>query len=127
MSNLISFHDVVTTPTTYFVVGENKVTLDSGDEVKIGQLSSELDAAVSLPATLFERIDDRDTIGVFVALYDTPILFPAGGESNSSSKRRIVGSQILAATVGPGFNFQNLIEPVTILLRLQLAEGMVSS
>ena len=123
---------MVTTPTTYniiinFVVGENKVTLDSGDEVKIGQLSSELDAAVSLPATLFERIDDRDTIGVFVALYDTPVLFPVGGESNSSSKRRIVGSQILAATVGPGFNFQNLIEPVTILLRLQLAEGMVSS
>ena len=101
--------------------------LDSGDEVKIGQLSSELDAAVSLPSTLFERIDDRDTIGVFVALYDTPILFPVGRESNSSSKQRIVGSQILAATVGPGFNFQNLIEPVTILLRLQLAEGTVSS
>lgn len=106
--------------------------LDSGDEVKIGQLSSELDAAVSLPATLFERIDDRDTIGVFVALYDTPVLFPVGGEyyyvvSNSSSKQRIVGSRVLAATVGPGFNFQNLIEPVTILLRLQLAEGMVSS
>ena len=75
--------------------------LDSEDEVKRGQLSSELGAAVGLPATLFERIYDHDTIGVFVALYDTSVLFPVGGKvvSNSSSKQRIVGSQILAAIV----------------------------
>ena len=86
--------------------------------MKRGQLSSELGAAVGLPATLFERIHDRDTIGVFIALYDTPVLFPIGGKvvSNSSSKQRIVSSQVLAATVGPGIIFQNLIEPVTILL-----------
>ena len=111
------------------VVGENEVTLDSGDTVTTDQLSSELDAAISLPASLFERIDDRDSIGIFVTLYNTPILFPVGRKYSAlnSLKQRIVGSQVLAATVGPGINFQNLDEPVTILLQLQVAKGMVSS
>ena len=43
----------------------------------------------------------------------------------------MVGSQVLAATVGPtvNINFQNLNEPITIVLRLalvQVSEGSVS-
>ena len=54
-------------------------------------------------------------------------LFPVGGEvMNRFSLQRMVGSYILAATVGPGIDFQNLNEPVTIVLQQQIAEGSVS-
>ena len=88
-----------------------------------------MDAAVSLPASLFEMIDDRDNIGIFVALYDTPIFFPVGKENavSNSLTQRTVGSQALAATVDPSINFQDLDEPVIIVLRLQIPEESVSS
>ena len=103
------------------------------DQVEPGQLSPRLNAAISLPASLFERIDDRDNVGVFFALHKTSTLFPVnGGEFqsgtfSSSSRRTSVGSHILAATVGPGIDFQNLDEPVTSLFRLQISSGSVSS
>ena len=100
--------------------------LGSEDQVDPDQLSPRLDAAVSLPATLFEQIDDRDNIGIFFALHEASTLFPIGGNPSSTPRKASVGSHILAATVGPGINFQNLDEPVTILLRLQIANGNVS-
>ena len=70
-------------------------------------------------------------VSVFFALYDTAILFPVNGGSsrnNDGSIQTEVGSSVLAATVGPDINFQNLIEPITIVLRLQAtnSEGGVS-
>ena len=70
-------------------------------------------------------------VSVFFALYDTAILFPVNGgnsRNNDGSKQTEVGSSVLAATVGPDINFQNLIEPITIVLRLQAtdSEGGVS-
>ena len=103
--------------------------LGSEDQVEPGQLSPQLDAAVSLPATFFEQIDDRDNIGIFFALHEASTLFPIGGNPSNtflSPRKASVGSHILAATVGPGINFQNLDEPVTILLRLQITNGNVS-
>lgn len=102
--------------------------LAPGDQVQPGRLPIQLDAAISLPPSLFQRIDDRPNVGIFFALYETPILFPVAGESGESRlpRQTVVGSDIIAATVGPGLNFQNLTEPVTILLRLQVAEGIVS-
>ena len=104
--------------------------LGSGDQVDPGQLSPQLDAAISLPASLFGRINDRVNVGVFFALYETPTLFPVGGEVTDGStltRKNVVGSDIIAATVGPRINFQNLDDPVTIVLRLQVTEGNVSS
>ena len=95
-------------------IDDDEVMLGSGDQVEPGQLSLQLDAAIGLPASLFEQIDDRDNIGVFVALYETPILFPFSRE-NTTSKQRVVGSHVLATTVGPDINFQNLDEPITIV------------
>ena len=95
------------------------------------ELQPQQDAAISLPATLFERIrliDNRTEVGVFFALYDTPTLFPVDGGSNINSdtpRQTVVGSRVLAAIVGPGLSFQNLIEPVIIVLRLQITEEMV--
>ena len=100
--------------------------LGSEDQVEPGQLSTQLDAAVSLPATLFEQIDDRDNIGIFFALHEASTLFPIGRNPSSTPREASVGSYILATTVGPGINFQNLDEPVTILLQLQITNGNVS-
>ena len=54
-----------------FIGGNNEVELGSGNRVKPGQLSPQQDAAISLNASL---IDERDNVGIFFALYDTPCL-----------------------------------------------------
>ena len=111
-------------------VGDDDLMLGSGDQIEPGQLAPQLDAAISLPASLFERINDRVNVGVFFALYETPTLFPVSGEVTDGStlpRKNVIGSDILAATVGPGINFQNLDDPVIIVLRLQVTEGSVSS
>ena len=84
---------------------------------------------VFLLHALFKRIDDRTNVGAFFVFYETPILFPVGGEltdRSSLSRKNVVGSHVLAATVGPGINFLNLDEPITIVLRLQVTESGVS-
>ena len=98
------------------------------DEVQPGQLPSQFDAAISLPATLFQRINDRLNVGIYFAHYEIPSLFPVAGESGGSSlpRQTIVSSDIIAATVGTGLDFENLVDPVTVLLRLQVDEGSVS-
>lgn len=109
-------------------LGDNDLLLGPGDQVEPGQLPAQFDAAISLPPSFFERINDRLNVGIFFAYYETPILFPVVGDSGGSSLSRqtVVGSDIIAATVGPGINFQNLDEPVTVLLRLQVPEESVS-
>ena len=110
------------------IIGNNELILGPGYQVEPGQLSAQQSAAISLPASLFEQIEDRPNVGVFFALYEMPTLFPVGGESDRLMLpvQTAVGSDIIAATVGPGINFQNLDEPVTIVLRLQVDEGRVS-
>ena len=84
-----------------------------------GQLSPQQDAAISLPASLFQTITDREDVGIFFALYNSSTLFPVDrGRDRDAPRRREVGSRVLAATVGPGLDFQNLTENITIVLRL---------
>ena len=88
-----------------------------------GQLSPQQDAAISLPASLFRTITDREDVGIFFALYNSSALFPVnGGINHNASRQTEVGSRVLAATVGPGLNFPNLAENVTIVLRLVTTE-----
>ena len=82
-------------------------------------------AAAFLPASLFQSTTGRDSIsvGIFFAVYDTGVLFPITNsteinQETNASTTTIVGSPVIAATVGSGLNFDGLAEPVTILLRL---------
>ena len=88
------------------------------------ELSPQFSGAIGLPASLFQQIDDRPNIGIFFALYESPSLFPVAEDTNSttssSPKRKMVGSQVLAATVGFGIDFQNLSEDVTVAFQLQV-------
>ena len=114
---------------SYFQIqGDTEVVLASESYVTPGQLPPQLNAAISLPASLFQIINNSPnlTVGVFFALYDTPILFPVNGGNNRNNDGSIqteVGSSVLAATVGPDINFQNLIDPITIVLRLQVSDS----
>ena len=88
------------------------------------ELSPQFNGAIGLPASLFQQIDDRPNIGIFFALYESPSLFPVAEDTNSttssSPRRKMVGSQVLAATVGFGIDFQNLSEDVTVAFHLQV-------
>ena len=96
-----------------------------------GQLLPQQEAAISLPASLFERVGDRENVGVIFALYENSTLFPVRRESGSGSTdveptvQTQVGSQIVAATVDSGNELRNLPEPVMITFRLQLRNGTV--
>ena len=99
-------------------LGNSKFVIDDEDQVMPGELSPRQDAAISLPVSLFESITDREDVGILFALYDTPILFPVNeGSNHDESRWTVVGSCVLAATVGPDLNFQNLTENITIVLR----------
>ena len=103
---------------------ERVVELADGEQVIPGGLATQEVAAIRIPASLFQRIENvsetRDaSVGVFFAVYDVPSLFPLS-PANEENKNRTVGSRILAATVGSGFDFSNLDEPVSIALRLTL-------
>ena len=85
------------------------------------------DAAINLPQSVFQQINDSENVGVFFGRYEAATLFPVDGGSSTSSARRQaqVCSRVLAATVGQNVSIQNLEEPITVLLRLQSKEGMV--
>ena len=89
------------------------------DPVMHGQLSSL--AGISLPPSLFEQLNDNDSIGIFFAIYNMPTLFPVKRSNNNRSTltETKVGSRVLAASVGPpGTSFQNLSSPVTVVFQL---------
>lgn len=59
-------------------------------------------------------------MGVVYALYENPNLFPVAvtDHDDSSTRRTVVGSPVIAATVGRGIPFNNLYSPVVIELEL---------
>ena len=95
----------------------------SDGPVSPGELSPDQDAAISLPASLFERVNDQENVGVFFAFYETSTLFPVGRENavsdNNTARQTQVGSQIVAATVDSSKELTDLENPVTIVFRLQ--------
>ena len=107
--------------------GGNRQELVPSDPMTPLQLSSQQDAAVNLPRSVFQQINNSENVGVFFGRYEAATLFPVDGGSATSSVRRQaqVCSHVLAATVGQNVSIQNLEEPVTVLLRLQSKEGMV--
>ena len=108
--------------TIFSYPGGDELTLSSEDEVNNTSPFSppQQEAAIRLPASLFESIQYRDNIGIFFALYDQPTLFPVSTSDDSSARSQIqVGSLVISSTVG-GDNFfiENLSEPVIVTLKI---------
>ena len=101
--------------------GNEEVVIDDGDQVSPGELAPGQVAAISLPASLFQSISDREDVGIFFALYETPVLFPVNRRrdfDDNARRQTAVGTNILAATVGPGLDFPKLSDNVTVVFRL---------
>ena len=110
----------------YFIssVGSTGMTYLTENEegnVSLSQLSQQEEAAISLPASLFELIDNQTTVGVFYAFYKLPTLFPIARETQLIDDviQTQVGTPVIASTVvSDNVTFDDLSEPVTVLLRL---------
>ena len=88
-------------------------------------------ANVSLPPSLFQMINSSTNVGVFYGIYNSSTLFPVAalqGNDTSADRQPQVVSNVVAVTVGQNdMTFENLSQPVTIVLGLQKEQGMVSS
>lgn len=86
-------------------------------------------AAIALPPSLFTNINNRSQEGIFFALYTQSTLFPIQVTENTTgavaSRSTVVGSTIIAATVGSGLSFNNLEPPVEINLRISTTNESV--
>ena len=88
------------------------------------QLSLGEQASIDLPSTLFNQLENRSLVGIFYGLYTQPTLFPIGTMSTESRQRNII-SPVLATTVGPNIDFENLPDSVTVLLRTSITNQKV--
>ena len=91
------------------------------------ELTPQQVGAISLPASLFRRVNDRENVGVFFTFYESATLFPVGGGSSDREALRQtqVGSQVLAATVDSAKELIDLEESVTIVFRLKVSNVTV--
>ena len=72
---------------------------------------------------------DEDNIGLLFTLYKSSVLFPVNRGNNLNSDgsvQTVVGSHIIAATVGFDLELRNLEDNVTIVLQLTIPEQDVS-
>ena len=102
--------------------GGDELTHSSEDEINdTSPLSPQQEAAISLPASLFESVQYHDNIGIFFAFYEQSTLFPVNTDDDDSSapSQVQVGSPVIASTVGGDNSYiENLGEPVIITLKI---------
>ena len=77
-------------------------------------------AFIALPVSLFEEINTTD-VGIFFTFYETAALFPLRGDLPDNFT---VGTTVIGATVA-GEVFQNLSEPIVIILQLSDEVGLM--
>ena len=104
-----------------------------------GQLSPQQQAAISLPASLFNNVPSDsigfgDSIGMFFGYYENATLFPVGGASRTDSstsapRQPQVCSHVLSATVGQNVVLRGLSPEESVMLTFRLEDklpGVVS-
>ena len=92
--------------------------LASVDNDTVIALPEDQDASISLPPSLFAKLDPVNTteVGIGFTFYETAALFPL---SEGSPSNLTNGSSVIGALVG-GQSFSDLQDPVIIFLRLAL-------
>lgn len=90
-----------------------------------GHLSSQQQAAINLPASLFKHVS-KPNVGMFFGLYENATLFPVGGASTDSSAPRQpqVCSHILSATVGQNVDLRDLSLEESVMLTFRLEDKL---
>ena len=79
---------------------------------------------ISLPRSVFERVNSTNSTGLVFTLYEEPTLFPVRNNTNNSVTTTVVGSRIIAANVAERNTqiFEDLPEMVIILLPLEVGD-----
>lgn len=103
-----------------FHTGANDFDLDPAVDNQMKLSSSQL-ASIDLPPSVFERVNDRSTIGLFYGLYSDPTLFPDNTRDTDLRLTKVV-SPVLATTLGPNINVEGLRDNVTVLLRTNITD-----
>ena len=82
--------------------------------------------SISLPPSLFKQINEMDatSTGLVFTVYRRSTLFPVGRIRKASSNSMAdtiaeIDTNIIAASVGRDAEFENLQDPVVIILRLE--------
>ena len=100
------------------------------EETTFNELSSQQNAAIYLPPSLFAQITDQADVGIAVGYYEMATLFPTTvySPSDAGMRQTQVYSNVITATVGriDSMNIQDLEENVTIAFRLQDKVDVVS-
>ena len=124
---MLSKHNICYHTQYRYVLGAdvNKTVLGSGNQVRPGELSSQQNAAIVLPGSLFKRIINQPTVGAVFGVYESTNLFPVAGTDYNDTIVTEVGTQILSATVGnTSIHLDDLSEPVTVTLRLNINDSV---
>ena len=78
---------------------------------------------ISLPRSVFERINGTNNTGLVFTLYGESTLFPVRNSTNNSATMTVVGSRIIAASVAQrNTTFEDLPEPIIVLLPLEIGD-----
>ena len=85
-------------------------------------LEEDQDVSITLPASLFGRLNTTDVVGIAITFYSNTSLFSLPEDPSSNST---IGSPVIGALVG-GQTFSNLSENITIFFRLTQPVCMLS-
>ena len=112
-------HNIIAFISKIYHIAEDNQTSSSTVTSHAGKPSS-----ISLPPSLFMQISETDanSTGLVFTVYRRSTLFPVGRKTSSNSMAGTiteVGTNIIAASVGRDAEFENLRDPVMIILRLE--------
>ena len=100
----------------------HSVVVDETTTATMTTLEEDQDVSITLPASLFGRLNTTDVVGIAITFYSDSSLFPLPEDPSSNST---IGSPVIGALVG-GQTFSNLSENITIFFRLTQPVCMLS-
>lgn len=111
----------------YFPADGGSFTIGSGisnSSVESASPNAITTPTISLPGSVFERINDTNSTGLVFTLYEESTLFPMrNSTNNSSATMTMVGSRIIAANIAQrNAMFEDLSEPIIVLLPLEIGD-----
>ena len=89
--------------------------------------------AISLPSSIFQRINTTNQTALVFALYEESTLFPVGNAIETFAREQLngtetrVGSKVISANiVEDDISFENLRESIHILLPVEINEVILT-
>ena len=103
-----------------YSIDSQELQLSTSNAELSGELSHNLNSALSLPQEILNSIPQDHNVSVAFTVYNSPALFPVRNTSQNMAavSNTVVGSQVVSVQVGGIADGTRLDVPVTFLLRL---------